>query len=119
MYAVMLTFFWLKSGATLPVKLVEAIPLTFGFLAPALFLVRGLAAYKSRFVLVAMVVLGTLLVYDLLLSLVVAKHAPFHLWVAFYPVGSMLLLSLLYTHAVLSTPMTPPAPCNGGSPRPG
>jgi hypothetical protein len=103
-YLIIMAFFWFKSGATVAVKLVDSIPVTLGFLAPALFIVRGITEFKARIGVVVAVVLAALLVYDVLLSFVLATHNPFDLWFAFYPFGSVLLLSLLFAHATLSKP---------------
>jgi hypothetical protein len=104
-YLVVIVFFWFKSGATVAVKLVDAIPVTLGFLAPALFLARGAAEFRSRFWMIVGVVILALFIHDALLSLVVVKHRLFDFWFAFYPFGAVLLLSLLFAHATLSKPM--------------
>jgi len=101
-YLVVMAFFWLKSGDAFTVRLVNSIPLTLGFLAPAVLLVRGVSDFKSRFGTLVAVVLSTLVAYDFLLSKVVVKHHWFDLWFALYPFASILLLSLLFVHATLS-----------------
>jgi hypothetical protein len=97
LYGCVEAFFWSQSGAPIRVKIADAIPLTFGFLAPAI-LVRGYNDLaKWRWVFMASILL-TLVVYDLLSAAMISKREPFDGWYIIYPLGGLFLAGLLVVH---------------------